>query len=458
MVKVRATQAQRGALEAMLASNDAVRTVGIGGSRFLGKTWLGAWALGLMCLKYPGIHCLALRRVTVESELNMGEEIKASFLEALSIPCGSYASVGKVQYLSSESRFVFPHGSMIQLGYCRNEADAAKQLGIQWQVIWLEQAEQFMEEVFDRMGGSNRPNNPDAPCRMLLTFNPGGPGAYWVLRRVVSPETRDARTAFFAASIKTSYATLERDPGYTVRSLRSIRDPVLRQQWWDGDWDIFSGVFFTPRPETIRHIDVPWYAQWYGGVDWGRSSPFCCLWFAHWMEGKQRHLHCVQEVYQTELDLDEQAKLVLKTDDALLVEYPNAFTSRSILRMADASTGAPMEKASTEQSRSKADVWRQFGLYTTPNDRGISRSSGWSIMRMLMRMDIFTVEPRCIHYIREIKSARQDARGDDVDQKACADHALDAGRYLLTYLYPSVPKPPEDDPYEKFRRRTMGRR
>jgi len=464
-VEVRATRAQRGTLEAFLHDGPETRTVAIGGSRFLGKTWLGAFALGLYCLENPGVKCLALRKVLSSADQNMGDELKQAFFEALGIPCSGKRWSGGVQYLSSEYRFTFPNGSVIQLGYCQRPTDWEVHKGLQWDVIWFEQAEEFPERVYDLLGASNRKSSSKsaAETRILLTFNPGGPGAGWVQKRIVQDETRDRQVKFFPASVKTSYATLEHDPGYVLKSLRGITDPVLRKQWWDGDWDALSGVYFRMVPPmegkygtvvAASELRIPYYSDWIGGVDWGRTDPFCHLWVTSWHDPSAaggRHIHVVDEVYQTDLELDQQVWLVLRREKAILAEFPHMLDSK-LLRIADASTAHPMERASNEQSRSKADIWRDHGMSTYPSDRSIGRVSGWELMKILLRHRILTIDPRCQNLIREMKSAVRDERGEDIS-KICDDHALDSLRYVVVHLFPTNFDVPEDDPYGLKRRR-----
>jgi hypothetical protein len=475
-IEIRGTRQQRGALQHFLFDGWETRTVALGGTRFGGKTWTGAFAFGLLCMLFPGVKCLALRRVVSAAELNMGDELRAAFFAQLGIVCDSKRSTGGVQYLSRSQpgpRFVFPNGSVIQLGYCNKPGDWEIYLGPQWDAIWFEQAEQFTEKAFDLLGGSNRPNNPAFSSKMLLTFNPGGLGAPWVQRRIVSDKTRDRRTLFFPASVQNSLATLERDPGYVMRSLRGITDPILREQWWLGNWDILSGVYFRMVPEredrmgTVQEtarVGMPYYADWHCGVDWGYDDPWCCLWFASWGETtgedepEKRHIHVVDEVYQTGLDFDQQTWMALQRDKALKEEF-RYMHDVGLLRLADASTAYPnpMVRAGSDQSRSVADVWRSYGFNTYPSNRGVGRVAGWNQIRLLLRHGILTIDPRCVNLIREMKGAVRSADNEDIS-KQCPDHALDSLRYVTTYLFPvTFTVPTEDDPWDwKKRNKELG--
>lgn len=450
-VIIRATSAQRQVLAAYLNTGHELEVVATGGSRFGGKTWVGAHCLGYRRLQYRGTRGLALRTVQRAADLNMGEELKQAFFFSHGLPVGS-RNRGEIQHLVGDNRFVFPNGSMIQLGFCRTPNDWQQHLGLQWDDIWFEQAEQFPERVYTRLRGSNRPNNPDCIPKSLLTFNPGGIGSEWLERRIVNDKTRDRRVLWVPSLVRECVATLERDPSYVMRSLMSITDPILRAQWLHGDWDAQSGIYFrlcpgyTHRPATIRSEPVPYWADWYGGVDWGGSRPFAYVIVAHWEDGDgKRHIHVAGEVYQTDLDLDQQAELALAKEKELKQSGGYPYMHAVDIRMADPMTADAIEKTTAEQTRSKASVWAEHGFLTYPSFK-YSRTSGWALMKYLIRHDILSIDPACMALIKEIRSAVRQEYGEDIDQKRSADHALDALRYILCYLFGiDYAEEPEED-------------
>jgi len=439
-VNVMMTAAQREVLEAFTSDSPAIDTVGTGGSRFGGKTFTGAWCIGLEALKYRNSRTLALRTVLRAADLNMGEEIKKAFLEPMGIPVGNVRK-GEAQYLEKEKRFLFPNGSMIQLGFCLKPNDWEQHQGVQWDKLWLAEATQFPERVIEKLGASVRPssNTEGCPSRKLLDFNPGGLGAEWVERRVVNPLTRDRRTIYVKQTVRDSLATLERDPGYILRELMKIADPVLRAQWLEGDWDAQSGIYFRlvppsdDGPGTVCSMTPAYWSDWYGGTDWGYHSPFAYLVGASWMDDKNRpHLHIAGEVYQSGLDMDQQAELALQKEAELKKAYPLMHALSQ--RMADPATSAPLEKESGEQTRTVALVWLNNGFITYPSPR-YSRIARWNLIRSLIRHGILTIDPSCRALIKELKGAVREEEGEDIDQKRCPDHALDALAYLVCRVF-----------------------
>lgn len=380
-----------------------------------------------------------MRRIMSASDMNLGAQIK-EVIASFGLLMGTRAS-GRIAYLTKEKQFVFPNGSIIQLGYCRNEEDYEQHVGTQWDTFWLEQAEQFPEKVFDKLKGSNRRSKrTECVPRFLLTFNPGGRGSEWLHRRIIQKKTRDRRCVFVKSVIRECLATLEQDPAYILRSLNKINDPILRAQWLEGDWDAKAGSFFRLMHTNKKVMSVPNWADWYGGVDWGRAKPFCYLMAAHWtdrtdkfgVQGK-RHIHICGEVYQKDLDLDIQARRALEAEAAMKRTYPMMHAIH--IRMADPSVFNVLEKESADQTRSKADVWEKHGFSVYPSER-YSRSARWELIRYLLRHGILTIDPEgCPNLVKEFGSAIYKDETEDLDQSKCPDHALDSLAYIICYLF-----------------------
>jgi len=433
VIDVRATAKSREALEHYLFDGYETMALGFGGSRYGAKTWTGSQIMGFRRLMYPNTRGLCLRTVQRAADLNLGEEIKHAFFKAHGMSVGK-RSGGGVTYLEADKRFILPNGSMIQLAYCRLSSDWEQHLGLQWDDIWFEQAEQVKESMYDKFTGSNRPNNPDCISRMLLTFNPGGIGQEWIQKRIVNSETRDRRTVYIKSTVRECLSTLERDPSYIPQKLMKIKDRVTRQRWLDGDWDVINGSFFVLPDKVVRELFPPRYAQWQGAADYGYSKPFAYLLSAFWQDDKGNpHLHIQDMVYRARLDTDMQAKMSLEMEESVR-EYTKGSFKEVEYRLADPATGTPAPRESEDQSKAVADQWRDNGLYTYPAGKW-SRPARWALVRRLFNQGILTISPRCAELISEIKRAVQMEDKDDIDQKKCADHALDCLAYLVCHLF-----------------------
>ena len=80
------------------------RFTAYGGSRGGGKSWALRRKLILLCLRYPGIHCLIVRRTL--------SELRGNHVLPLLAELG-----GAVPYNAAERTFKFKNGSRIELGY-----------------------------------------------------------------------------------------------------------------------------------------------------------------------------------------------------------------------------------------------------------------------------------------------------------------------------------------------------
>ena len=438
-VEISADQATRECLITYIEAGREVEVLGCGGTRRASKTWGAAWGTTVRRLMYPGTRTLCIRTVQSSADLNIGDEIKNKVLTPLGIKIGNRQMKGHVQYLAGDNQFRFPNGSMIQLGYCRLADDWEKHLGLQWDDIWIEQAEQHPERVYERLKGSNFPNNIAIDPRMYLTFNPGGIGAEWLERRIVNPATRDRRVHFVKSDIRKAYATLELFPSYILKNLMSITDPVLRAQWLDGDWDAQSGLMFRLMGEkhetgpTVREMEVPYWADWYGGADWGEDGPFAFLCAAMWQDsdryGKlgKRHIHFVGECYERGLQPDLQAERVVAKLADLKRTYPRLHI---IDTYADPSTGNPRPTMTTEQTWSTAMMWDAHGFPTRPSFR-YAPLDGWNLIKYLIRKGTMTIDPSCHNFIKEIRNAVREPESERINKSICRADALDCARYIL---------------------------
>ena len=460
-IQIRMTEPARMALDAFLHGPWNKTTIGFGGARFGSKTHTGAHCQGIACLVAPNTKHVAIRTVLSAADLNLGEEIKKGFIEPMGLPMGTLRR-DQIQYDVKKFQFKFPNGSMLQLGFCSKPNDYEQYVGTQWDSLWIEQAEHFQEKVFEQLGGSVRPSTNASAFqpRKLITFNPGGIGSEWLYRRIINPNTRDRDVIYAQSGVRNCYATLERDPGYILRELMKITDPVLREQWLNGNWDIKSGSYFRLMPDTVREIRVPPKADWYGGGDWGRDKPFAYLMMAHWVEkvspfsnrGKMR-VHVCKEVYQRYLELDEQAERALSAEQALEREYPN---KRDFdMRYVDPSTSTPIPSKSTEQTRTVASVWADCGFHTYPSFR-YSRVDRWELIKYLIKHGNLTIDPECTNLIREFRTAIYAKESEDLDQKKSDDHALDALAYPICAIFglDFVEAAPSEE--EKFMLRMVG--
>ncbi len=220
------------------------RFTAYGGARGGGKSWALRRKLAGMCLRYPGLSCLLVRRTLPELKTNH----VIPFLREYG---------GIISYSESEKAILFPNGSRIALGYCAVDRDALRYQGQEYDVIAIDEATQLSEFRFSILKACLRGSN-HFPRRMYLTCNPGGIGHSWVKRLFVDRDFRSGENPreykFIPALVYDNPNLTDADPEY-VRSLESL-PPRLRDAWLYGRWDVFEGQFF-PEFDRLRHVCSP---------------------------------------------------------------------------------------------------------------------------------------------------------------------------------------------------------
>ncbi len=231
------------------------RYTAYGGARGGGKSWALRRKLIGLCLCYPGIRCLLIRRTLTE--------LKANHIAPL---LGEYGEI--LHFSAGENAFLMDNGSRIDCGYCDSERDALRYQGQEYDIIAIDEATQLTETQFCALKAALR-GVRDMPRRMYLTCNPGGVGHGWVKRLFIDRSYRTGEEPedyrFISARVWDNRVLMEADPDY-VAALESLPER-LRAAWLEGRWDVFEGQFFSEFDED-KHTVV-------GGVDRGEVT--CCF-------------------------------------------------------------------------------------------------------------------------------------------------------------------------------------
>ena len=262
------------------------RIVAFGGARGGGKSWTVRAKAILLCIFFPGIRVGIVRKTY--------PDLYKNHIETLCAVCAGMAT-----YNAQHKTLRFANTSQIIFTYCQNVKDLDKFQGIEYDVLFIDEATQFTEEMYDRMRASVRGVN-SFPKRIYLTCNPGGVGHQWVKRlfidRAYRPNENAEDYAFIKSLVTDNAALLEKDPEY-LKTLQGL-PPKLRRAWLEGDWNIFEGQFFSEFTDDPDHyidrigthvidpFEVPKHWLIYRSFDWGFSRPFSCDWWAVDTEGR----------------------------------------------------------------------------------------------------------------------------------------------------------------------------
>ena len=232
--------------------------IGLGGARGGGKSHMTFAQLLLDdCQRAPGIKALFLRRI--------GKAARESFEDLrLRVLTGV-----PHQYKRQEGTVEFPNGSRVVLGHFKDERDVDNYLGIEYDVMVLEEATTLTWEKFTRLRGSLRSSRPDWRPRLYATTNPGGVGHAWFKKLFVEPHQfgREFSTRFVPATVD--------DNVFVNPEYRRYLDGLtgwLKRAWRHGDWNIAAGQFFTTYRadvHVIPPIETPRHWRYWMALDYG---------------------------------------------------------------------------------------------------------------------------------------------------------------------------------------------
>lgn len=250
-------------------------------------------------LTYEKIRILIVRKEYPELE------------QSLIIPMRGMIPAEVATYNGANRMFTFVNGSIIKFGHY-GDSDVDEYQGQEWDWIFMDEATQFTEDKFRKLGACLR-GATKIPRRMYLTCNPGGVGHEWVKRLFVDKEYQKGEKAsdytFIPATVEDNPQLLAASPEYL--QMLEMQPEDVRRAWRYGDWDALAGTFF-PEFQTDTHVIEPFFRipdEWkkYRAFDYGLDM-FACLWVAVDFEGR---CYVYREVQQPNLIVSEAAKLML---------------------------------------------------------------------------------------------------------------------------------------------------
>lgn len=382
-----------------------------GGARGGGKSFALRYKLILLCLAYPGIRVLLIRRSY--------PELRENHIRPLcEILCGK-TPIAK--YRELEKSFEFLCGSHMLLGYLSSHDDLLRYQGLQFDIIAVDEATQIDEEMFLVLCASLRGAN-DFPKRMYLTCNPGGVGHGWVKRLFIDGSYREGEDPedylFIPASVYDNAALMESDPDY-VKRLEAL-PAGLRAAWLCGRWDVFSGQFFSEfdeRKHVVAPVVLPDGARYYCAMDYGLDM-LAALFIAVLPDGRA---YVYDEIYESGLIVSMAAeKIAAKLRQDMTVIAPADLWSRS-----------------KDSGRSISELFSEGGVYLTKITP--DRIDGWLALKEWLadadgtpRLRIFQ---NCANIIRTLPLLLYDPKrhGDAATEPHEITHAPDALRYFASF-------------------------
>ena len=432
---------------------DRHKYVGYGGARGGGKSWAVRVKAVLLCLRYPGIKVMIVRKTY--------PELQENHIVPLCEMLGCYADEdGRIAvYNDAKKHIVFPNGSRILFRYLENEKDALRFQGTEVDVLFVDEATHQSESRMEKLRACVRGTN-DFPKRIYFTCNPGGEGHNWVKRLFIDRRFREGEEpdehSFIQALITDNRALMEKNPDY-IRQLESL-PPKLKDAWLYGSWEIFEGQFFEDfrvEPDMTAaaehggeltreelkeqgrwcHVIAPFdlstgpRRSWsiVRSYDFGYGKPFSCAWWAVDHEGV---LYRILELYGC---TDTPNEGLRWTPDRQFREIARIESEHPWLKGRRIEGVADPAIWDASRGESIAETAARCGIYFVPGDH--KRIPGWMQCHYRLQFDDegrarMYVFDNCRAFIRTIpllQFSKTEPEDLDTEQE---DHVADEWRYL----------------------------
>ncbi|MCI8589422.1 MAG: Terminase-like family protein [Clostridiales bacterium] len=437
---------------------DQHKFVAFGGARGGGKSWAVRTKAKLLCLNYPGIKLLIIRKTYKELDNNHISPLRGELS-------------GIATYNDSKKRFTFPQNrkgaflgaSTISFGYCASDADAEQYQGAEYDVIFIDEATNLDEMWIRKIIACCRGVN-GFPKRVYYTCNPGGRSHHYIKRLFIDRNFHDTEDpdeySFIQALVQDNTVLMKTQPDY-VKQLE-VLPPKLRDAWLYGRWDVFAGQFFEEFVDDPAHYaDGVWThvvdplplakirrMNIWRSYDWGYNKPFSCGWWGIDADGV---VYRLLELYGCTESPDEGVKW---TNDKQFKEMADIERQHPYLKGKKIQGVADPSIWDASHGESTAEAASRYGIYFEPGDN--ERIAGWMQMRYRLQFD-GNGKPRmyifntCKAFIRTIPLLQySETHPEDLDTKQ-EDHVADESRYFcmarpVKPLIQEEKRPPIYDP------------
>lgn len=305
----------------------------------------------------------------------------------------------------------------------RNLDDVSKYASSEFAVAAVDELTKNQRSVFDQLRSIIRWPGIEDTC-LMGGSNPGEIGHAWVKKlwidKEFTPEDPDPSQIIFVKSLPI-------DNPYNAQSyieeLKRLPEK-LRKAYFEGNWDVFEGQFFTEWNRDVHVIDpfvIPGSWKKFRSIDVsGRTGITSCHWFALDWDG---NVFVYREYYETNKDSDEHAQGITQLSEGEDYVY-TVIDSAAFDKL-----GLP---------ETIAEVYQNGGVNNlVPSSK--NRIQGWDFMHQYLRHNEFEGPKikffsNCKNAIRTIPLLIHDKlQPADVDSEG-EDHAADEIRYFLQTL------------------------
>ena len=431
---------------------DGPTAIGYGGARGGGKShWLLAQMGADDCQRVAGLKCLLLRKVG-KANLEHFEDLRRKLFTQLPHEFSAFRGV-----------LSFANGSRIIAGHFQSESDIDAYLGLEYDVIGIEEATTLTARKYQDITTCCRTSKPNWRPRIYSTTNPGGVGHAWYRAKFIVPfqQCKQDTTRFVPARVT--------DNSFNNPEYRKVLEGLSgwqKRAWLEGDWDIAAGQFFTNfrrDVHVIEDFDDTRAREWFASFDYGFAHYTVCLLGCRDGDGNtfivdehaermwlpQRHADAIKTMVARHrlsgrVAMRGQARLSWISQDEL---QPRTLTMANLQRIvagadvfsrqSDGTTiaaqyskhGINLRCANTDRVNGWAAVMQGFG---EPNVLNLDGESGGGVRPTLF------IHQRCKRLIETLPALQHDPnRPEDVlkvdadEDGNGGDDAADALRYMV---------------------------
>lgn len=248
---------------------DGPTMVGYGGARGGGKSHFVLAQMGADdCQRMPGLKCLWLRKVGKGAKESL-EDLRPRVLSRI-----------QHRYNQTSGVITFKNGSRILSGHFKNESDVDAYLGLEYDVIAIEEDTTLSVAKKRMIRTCLRTSKPNWRPRLYRTTNPGGVSHADFKKTFVEPFKRGQETTsrFIPATF--------RDNPYLNPDYVQQLDQLVgwqKRAWRDGDWDVAAGMYFSnwsDATHVVAPFDVPEHWRVWAALDYGFTHPTAMYVFA----------------------------------------------------------------------------------------------------------------------------------------------------------------------------------
>ncbi|MDY4081215.1 MAG: phage terminase large subunit [Candidatus Metalachnospira sp.] len=411
---------------------DRHKHIAFGGARGGGKSWAVRTKAKLLAFRYAGIRLLIVRRSYPELMNNHINILRNEL-------------AGAAVYNDRDKILRFMNGSTVNFMYCDRDGDLDRIQGVEYDVIFIDEATQLSEYQMKSIAACVRGVNP-FPKRVYYTCNPGGRGHGYIKRLFVDRRFKDGENpedySFIQSLVSDNTALMKAQPDY-VKQLEAL-PPKLREAWLYGKWDIFDGQFFEDfvignemEKSELRftHVIKPFDISrgeargWklYRSYDFSYNRPFSCAWWAVDYDGV---IYRILELYGCTSTPNEGVRW---TPEKQFEEISRMEREHPWLKGRDIQGVADPSIWDASRGESVADTAARYGVYFTPGDN--KRIAGWMQCHYRLQFDSegyprMYVFENCRAFIRTVPLLTFSASNPEDLDTSGEDHAADEWRYF----------------------------